>query len=87
MYALRVSYMPSVCILSAYCIDTGPDRMLFMTLSSPSSAVVITQGRESRGSGFEACSDVWNPRRRPRGAAINTLVDLNKLAGESPGLS
>ena len=24
------------------------------------------------------------PRRRPCGEAVNTLVDLNKLAGESP---
>ena len=40
--------------------------------------VVNTQGREYGGSG------VWYPRRRPCGVAINTLVDLNKLAGESP---
>ena len=50
----------------------------------PSSAVVNTQGRESGGSWFETCSGVWYPRRRPCGAAINTLVDLIKLAKESP---
>ena len=33
---------------------------------------------------FETCSGVWYPRRRPCGVAINTLVDLNKLAGETP---
>ena len=45
--------------------------------------MVNTQGRESGGSWFETCSGVWYPRRRPCGVAINTLVDLNKLAGET----
>ena len=53
-------------------------------LRPPSSVVVNTQGRESGGSWFETCSGVWYPRRRPCGVAINTLVDLNKLAGETP---
>ena len=44
----------------------------------------VKQGRESGGSWFETCSGVWYPRRRPCGVAINTLVDLNKLAGETP---
>ena len=52
----------------------------------PSSVVVNTQGRESGGSWFETCSGVWYPSRRPCGVAINTLVDLNKLAGETPSL-
>ena len=56
-----------------------------LVLPPPSSAVVNTQGRESRGSGFETCTGVWYPRRRPRRVAINTLVDLIKLAGGSPG--
>ena len=46
--------------------------------------MVNTQGRESGGSWVETCSGVWYPRRRPCGVAINTLVDLNKLAGETP---
>ena len=46
--------------------------------------MVNTQGRESGGSGCETYSGAWYPRRRPCGVAINTLVDLNKLAGESP---
>ena len=46
--------------------------------------MVNAQGRESGGSWFEICSGVWYPRRRPCGVAINTLVDLNKLAGETP---
>ena len=41
----------------------------------------VTQGRESGGSGFEACSGLWSPRLRTCGVAINTLVDLKKLAG------
>ena len=45
--------------------------------------MVNTQGRESGGSWFETCSGVWYPRRRPCGVAINTLVDWNKLAGET----
>ena len=45
---------------------------------------VNTQGRESGGSWFETCSGVWYPRRRLCGAAIDTLVDLIKLAGETP---
>ena len=49
--------------------------------------LVNTQGRESGGSWFETCSGVWYPRRRPCGVAINTLVDLNKLAGETPSLN
>ena len=47
----------------------------------PSSVVVNTQGRESRCSGFETCSGVWYPRRRPCGVAINTLVDLINWLG------
>ena len=46
--------------------------------------MVNTPGRESGGSWFETCSGAWYPRRRPCGVAINTLVDLNKLAGETP---
>ena len=49
--------------------------------------VVNTQGRESGGSGFDTCSGVWYPRRRPCVVAINTLFDLNKLAGESPSFT
>ena len=50
--------------------------------SPPSSVVVNTQGRESRGSGFEACSGV----RYPGGALVvwpltSWLIQLN---GESP---
>ena len=45
-----------------------------------------TSGRESGGSWFETCSGAWYPRRRPCGVAFNTLVDLNKLAGETPSL-
>ena len=58
----------------------GPGR------TPPNTVVIDAQGRESGGSGFETCSGVWYPRRWPRrpcGVAINTLVDLNKLAGES----
>ena len=51
----------------------------------PRSVVINAQGRESRGSGFETCSGVWYPRRRPCGVAIDPVVVLNqKLAGESP---
>ena len=53
-----------------------------VTLTPPSSVVVNTQGRESGGSGFETCSGVWYPRRRPCGVAINTLVDLIKWLGK-----
>ena len=52
----------------------------------PSSVVVNTQGQESGGSWFETCSGVWYARRSPCGVAINTLVDLNKFAGETPSL-
>ena len=45
------------------------------------------QGRESGGSWFETCSGVWYPRWRPCGVAINTLVDCNKLAGETPSFT
>lgn len=38
--------------------------------------MVNTQGKESRGSGFETSC----------GVTINTLVEFNKLAGESPNL-
>ena len=46
--------------------------------------VVNTPSRESGGSWFETCSGAWYPRRRPCGVAFNALVDLNKLAGETP---
>ena len=43
-----------------------------------------TQGQESRGSGFETCLGVVTPGSAL--VAINTLVDLNKLAGHAePG--
>ena len=51
---------------------------------SHGSVVVNTPGRESGGSWFETCSGAWYPRRRPCGVAFNTLVDLNKLAVETP---
>ena len=55
------------------------------TSTPPSIVVVNTPSRESGGSSswFETCSGAWYPRRRPCGVAFNTLVDLNKLAGET----
>ena len=47
---------------------------------------VNTQGRESRGSWFETCSGMWYPRRGPCRVAIDALVDLNTLTGESPSI-
>ena len=55
----------------------SPRAQIIALRVAPSSVVVNTKGRESRGSGFETCSGVV-PRRRPCGAAINTLVDLIK---------
>ena len=60
-------------------------NMLYST--PPSNVVVNTPGRESGGSWFETCSGAWYPRRRPCGVAINTLVDLIKLAGETPSFT
>ena len=62
---IRAEPHPTPCL--RWCAASGP---------APSSVVVNTQGRESGGSGFETCSGVWYPRRRPRGVAVNTLVDL-----------
>ena len=45
---------------------------------------IKTQQSKSKLQIFEGC--VWYPKRRPCGVAINTLVDLIKLAGETPSL-
>ena len=58
-------------------------------ITPPSSVVVNTQSRLSRepeGSWFETCLDVWYPRRRPCGVAINTLVDLINWLGNFDNL-
>ena len=61
------------------------------TSTPPNGTVVKYTGRESRGSWFEACSAArvcGTPGPcGVTGVAINTLVNLNKLAGESPSFS
>ena len=64
---------------SLYSVREAPPSLI-NRYNPPSSVVINKQDKKSEGSGF--CGT--RPRRRSCGVAINTLVDLNKLAGEFP---
>ena len=78
---------PSGGVLASACVLLVRHPPAYAT--PPSSVVVNMRGGESRGSGLKWVRDLLGcvvPMLRPCGVAINILVDLIKLAGESPGL-